>query len=704
MRCGRKHQRLVVNGERAVDKYLKASQIAALKLPGLPTDKSAVIRRAEREKWPSRKSSGNGGGFEYPLTALPIAAREELIERELRASRPARPPAHRTVDAGELKHFQRSAMEARAALLAEIDLLVLGGHGQSKAIDALIDMAAAGTLSPELQRLVPVANARAGEARALSRTTVYRWIRERTKADGNAVALAPASMPQAPVPAWAQTFLERWGRPGKPGVPEILEDWPEGIAKPSVDQVRRFLKRLDVVTKNKGRMGPRALQALKVYVARDASELWPGAIFIGDGHTMKEMIAHPRSGRPFRPEVTAILDVFTRRWVGWSTALAENTMSVADALKHAVMTTTQCAIFYYDNGGGANNQQWDDTTTGLAARLGITKLNSAAWTSQSRGVIERFNQTLHKIARRSTSYVGQRMDNEARRAVDKLTKKDIIATGASPLLPTLQEFVAKLDEEQARYNDRPHDSLPKIIDPATGKRRHISPNEMWAKSVAEGWTADPLSLDDARDLFRPEIVCTTTRGLVQWIGNSYFSPELEAFGGEQVVLGYDIHDASRVWVRHLDGRFICEAEFEGNKRAYVPVSFAQHAEQKRLQSQLDRVEKRRDNVLANAPQPLIDHAPISPMPVSIDDELRAEAVLARIDPPTADIVPIAVSGVRWPGGEDERMAWLAANPDQVTAADLSWIDDRCRSGVGFGMLWEDELKLIRGGQRISAAG
>ena len=610
--------------------WIGAKDIAVLGLPGLGTVQW-INARGRKEGWDSRQS-GSNHAWEYRAVSLPAAIRKAIAKRELAASAPTDlVPAKPVQDIGSLKTWQRKVLDARAVIMAEVDRLALV-TSYSQAVDLMVGEAQCGLLPASLAALVCLANARggAGGKRTLSRRTIYRWKSER-EANGVA-ALAPTAIPEAPIPVWASTFMRFWSRPTKPCVTEILADpsWPAIEIKPSPAQARSFLKRLGTVTRNRGRMGPRALQALRVYVARDTSELWPGAIFIGDGHTMKYQVGHPISGQPFRPEVTAILDVFTRRWVGWSTALAENTNSVADALKHALVSSTQCAIFYYDNGSGANNHNWDDDTTGLAARLSITKLNSAPWTSQSRGIIERFNSTvLHVIARRRESYVGQRMDDDARRSVDKITKAEIAASGVSRLLPTWSQFVLDLDQEQARYNDKPHDSLPRFIDPATGKRRHMTPNEMWASAVESGWMPDPLSAEEAVELFRPEVKRSTKRGIVRWLDNTYFHPALEEFGGEEVIVGYDIHDASRVWVRQADGRFICEATFEGNKRSYVPVSFAQHAEEKRLAGQIKRVDQRMAKVLENAPAGLIEHQPSVPVPVAVTS--RRDAIQAEIE-------------------------------------------------------------------------
>jgi putative transposase len=62
--------------------WFTAAELSELKLPNLPTERSAIFRFAKRENWAFRKRIGRGGGREYPLSALPKAALEEYLRRE----------------------------------------------------------------------------------------------------------------------------------------------------------------------------------------------------------------------------------------------------------------------------------------------------------------------------------------------------------------------------------------------------------------------------------------------------------------------------------------------------------------------------------------------------------------------------------------------------------------------------------------------
>ena len=655
-------------------KYLTAAQIAELKLPGMPTTKKGVLSMAKRDGWESRPRSGKGGGVEFPVSALPKAAQKAMVARSLRETKANLPAQMELPLAVDLKNYQRDPMTARAVLLAEIDRLVLSGLGRSKAVEALVEMARTGELAPDLMRMIPLANARANSGRTLTRATIYNWLKARETAGGAVVALAPKEVQEAAIPAWADTFVRIYNRPTKPALTVVLEDmWPQDVERPSYDQARRFLKKLTPLARNSGRIGPRDLRKFKIYVARDVSELWPGAVFCGDGHTFKAEVAHPIHGRPFRPEITMFVDVFTRRIVGWSTALAENTSSVADALRHAVTSTTCCDILYYDNGSGAKNINWDDAVIGLAARLDITKEHSRAYNSQARGVIERRNSTvLHRAAQKLPTYVGQHMDREARQKAYKITRKDIAQTGTSKLLLPWQDFIQFVGEEIEAANGRECEGLPKIVNPETGRRRHMNPMEAWNQAIADGWQPDPISEADAADLFRPVEKRKTRRGMVELFGNEYFGGSaLEALHDEYVLVSYDIHDAEKVWVRDMQGRMICEAIFGGNKQKFFPTSKAELAREARVKGKLRRLEAHADTANAELRAPMLDHAP-----AQVFEPLR----LVEPEPVTITVREPLAEGQRPMFSSDTDLArWLIQHPDLVTDNDRNLLRTAMRS-------------------------
>ena len=496
-------------------------------------------------------------------------------------------------------------MEARAIILAKIDSLVETGFGRSNAVAHFIRLAMNGELSQFLMQTLRIANARSGYKsygfknkahdmqRTISRSTLYLWIKERTTRGIS--ALAPKSIFRSPyVPVWAPAIMKLYGRPQKPSLAYVMEVLPEVLGStigiPSYSQVRRFLKRLSAQTRNQGRMGHHKLKSMKAYIQRDVADLWPGAVYAADGHRFDAEVAHPRHGRPFRPEITSVIDVYSRKVVGWSIALEEDTWGVLDAARHAFETNGMCDIWYVDNGRGFNNKNWDDELTGFMARLGITKKNSLPYNSQARGVIERLHQSLWvRSAKTLSSFIGQDMDDEAKqrhykltREQYKLTRHDIKQYSKTANVMSWADFMGWADKQVRVYNNRPHSFLPKIRDRETFKRRYQTPEEFWKQSIKEKDQPSPLSQAQQDDVYRPYVKRRTNRALISLFNNRYFAKELEACHGEDVMVGYDTHDASQVWVRDLEQRLICVAKFEGNKQSFFPVEVARKAHADRL--------------------------------------------------------------------------------------------------------------------------
>lgn len=656
--------------------WYSPAQLADMKLPGLPGTKRGINARIKAEGWLGKKK---GCGIVYPVSVLPEEAQDALRKRAIKARSKelvaqAAATAVAKLDPAGLKTYQRDTMQARAAILAHIDALVLDGASISKAIKTVVDMAEDGTLPPDLAELARVANARSGDDRTLSRPTIYRWLKEREKAGGNALALAPAAPAEEPIPEWAGPLMDLYARPTKPSLAWAVEELGKKLRAdlvPSYDQARRFLLKLDTITRNAGRMGPRALKSYRAYVARDTSELWPTAVYVADGHCFDAEVAHPRHGRPFRPEITTVVDVYTRRIVGWAVGLSENKWDVSAAAVRAFTTCGVCDIWYADNGPGFNNRLWDDELTGLVARLSITKKNSLPYNSQARGVIERLHQTVWvTAAKRLATYMGAAMDGEARQRVFKRTRKDIAEAGSSRLLMDWSDFAEFCELLVAAYNDHPHTGLPKTRDPETGRKRHMTPNEMWADAVAQGWEADVVSDAEADDLFRPYERRQTRRALVELFGNSYFAPALEGYHGEDVLVGYDVADASRVWVRALDGRFITTAKFDGHKTSFFPVSVAEQAREQRAIGRLKRNDVHRAEIMAELnPDTLLAHQPA----VHFSPEALAEAtvLIEAMANPAPEPQPLVTADGRPLFGTDvEWVQWLLAHPEKVTAQDV----------------------------------
>jgi putative transposase len=195
--------------------------------------------------------------------------------------------------------------------------------------------------------------------------------------------------------------------------------------------------------------------------------------------------------------------------------------------------------------------------------------------------------------------------------------------------------MAWAEAQVQEYNARPHRSLPKIVDPVTGKRRHQTPDEAWAEHVAAGWAPTTVSEAEITDLFRPYEERTTARGEVSIGGNRYFHPALEDHHGARVLVGFDIHDPGRVWVRDSRMRLIAVAGLDANVTPAFPKSFVEQARDQRLKGQLQRLENRAHEKIAQhggyEVRPDVEPTAPTVREIEVRAELAAEAAPARIE-------------------------------------------------------------------------
>jgi putative transposase len=580
-----------ISAQLQVQSWFTAQELSGM--PGLPGTVQGVNYRAKQENWASQPRRAQGGGKEYAFASLPaetqaallLKTSEALVDEELSASGMVPASSERDVkNASRLNDAQRSVMLARLSFIREIER-VATVTSQKMAIDLLVKQARDKSLSPYLMGRINLANDRKTGGRDLSERTLKRWLAA-FRAEGE-VGLAPLrKRPNLELPTWTKDFLRCYQRPTKPSV---AASYAEFIGKyqgtiPSIHAVQRFLKKLAPEALNVGRMSPQELKALQPFRRRSTKNLFPGDVYTADGHKFDAEVLNPLTNKPYRPEVTTVLDVATRRVVGISVGEAESAIGVLDALRDAV-GKCMFAIFYVDNGSGFDN----DTVREVVDRLGGTMTHSLPYNSQARGLSERGHKTIWvRAAKKLVSYIGADMDKHAGTKVHRIGRRELKKTGSTRLLPSFAEFMAGVEDEINSYNRTPHRGLEKFRDPETGSLRHPSPDEAWYAACAEGWEPIAAPPELIESLMRPQIVRKTLRGEINWLGNKYFLNDLRGLHGQEIRLAYDVRDAGRVWTYTLDGELIGEAVLDGNSSDYMPMNMLERSREKRAQGQVKR--------------------------------------------------------------------------------------------------------------------
>lgn len=704
-----------------------------------PQSERGVQILAERNGWNALESlcqrrGGRGGGLKYHRTILPEFMQNVILARahkhyQLKAQEARRQVERKKVELlplTSLRFRQRNAMEARGEILVAIDryATLRGLTARRKAIldfvraqdeqaerNAAKDKAEAGEPLSSRERMLlerpsllchaegfglledtlQLANDRSGGGFMVSSRTVQRWFAARDAL--GITALAPAlTKEDEPVSDEFKAFLPFYAKGSKLAATEALKDYKKEnpASTLTIEQVHYTLRRkLNGIERHVGREGLLTLRSRMAYISRSTENLFPTTIYTADGKTFDAEVEHPYTKKPFKPEITSILDVATRRCVGFAIAFKENVMAVTEALRNSCVASGIPAIFYTDRGPGYKNQTFDADVNGLMGRLSITKMHALPYNSQAKGIVERFNGSVwNPLAQRLPTYLGKPMDKEAAKAAHKITRREIAEIGTSRLLPTWDDFRAMCEAAIAEYNAKPHEGLPRYRD-ASGKYRHYSPDEFWALHVADGFEAVPVAAEEVDDLFRPYEIRTTRRALVEWNTNEYFHLDLEAYHGEKVMVGYDFADASKVWVREIDrdegqpGKLICVAICSGNKHDYVPKTYQQAAEDRRRAGREKRVLDKLRDIQNEFVAPLIaDHSAFEPMPFI---ELYPEPL--PVTSPSGPVLVVnnsdqetAAGAVEPPrrrtfASDEELAAWALENPEKLTSNQVRVLRD-----------------------------
>lgn len=508
---------------------------------------------------------------------------------------------------------QRRTAEMRQALVAPLAALVDGGASVTNAATLFMHQATAGLLQPAMAHAMRVLSAEGGDAaggagEAPSLATLKRWITA-FRRDGKAGLLPRHTGRVRRAYGWEQRAVALYNVPSKPGFADVA--WKlraEGHPSATDSRVKRYLKALPATLgeHSPARIG-RHLHRLtrQKFQRRSVAELLVGEVYAGDGHTVDCYVAHPNTGKPFRPELTCFIDIKSRFVPGWYFTEAESGTSTLLALSHAMVTHDHVpAWLYVDRGAGYRSQLLSDENTGWYKKFDIDVIGALPGNPHGKGWIERFFRTCRdkhdKLFYGGDVYCGDDMAPEHNRRLSA-----DLAMGRRKL-PSLADYVRSFAQFISDYSNEPMDVL--------GGR---TPAQVWAELT-------PVAVElDAEAVLRPVAEATVQRQAVRLHNRFYQHDALALYDAHRVRVEYDLHDDKRVWVYDPKGRLVCEAKLV-NTIGVLPSSRLEEQRAKRLQGQLARIERkadeararRRDAITADDQARAIEDLDATPLPAA----------------------------------------------------------------------------------------
>lgn len=403
----------------------------------------------------------------------------------------------------------------------------------------------------------------------LSAATLERWTRDYL--DGGLFALADKRKGrQRKDYGWELRAVALWQQPQRRyygTIARILQQ--EGWDSASEHNVRRYLQSLpsNEHETNRKRVGAHYYrQNIGKHAIRTTEGLPVGFIYEGDGHTCDVYVAHPVTGRHYRPELTFWIDVRSRLITGWWLSESESGHSTLFSASSALVDHDHVPCFFHvDPGAGFKAKLITDEVVGWLARFGIKVIFALPGNSKGKGLIEGLWRWFEEwCGKNFETFCGHcRTDDALQRLQRRIERGEI-------RLPSFNEYADAVRAFIAYWNTHEMDVLD-------GR----SPADLWAELERV-----PLEIRTAA-VCRPRDRRTVRRWSITFRGRVYRSAELEQYERREVQFEYQLQNDAEIAVYDLDGRLIAIAPLV-EKTPWLSDSHIEEAAQKRLHNQRKR--------------------------------------------------------------------------------------------------------------------
>lgn len=544
--------------EHEVREWFSAAELAELVLPGLPADKRSIARKAQDERWSMRHNAagellvrpraGRGGGVEFHVSLLPGATRLELARRGITEAQPIIQEVE--TDRGGWRWYDaqsakvKAEAERRAAIIAEIEVLEDSGLTRSAAV-------------PEIAR-----------RHSMGASTVWNWLKliAGIAPHDRLPALAPRhrgggreaeidallwSMYKSDILRNAQaTFTSVYDR--------VAEKAAQmGRSMPSERTFRRRLEReVDPAILKYKREGEEALRRSIPANRRTVEQLYALQAVNIDGHKFDVFVTPKQGGKPIRPMMVAIQDVYSRKILAWRIGESESAvltrLAFADLFekygipKECVLDNGRAFASKWITGGWHHRHRFKikaEEPTGLLTGLGIKIHFALPYRGQSKPIERAFRDLCDTIAKHPAM-------NGAYTGNSPVTKPEDYGSRAIEW----DKFLAHVDAGIARHNAK------------LGRRGGVCRKRSFDQVFAESYVEAPIGKATPEQLRRAllaaeQVMVNSQTGEVRLFGNRYWSEECGSLHGQRVTVRFDPDNLhSQVHLYDAEDHFLCTAE------------------------------------------------------------------------------------------------------------------------------------------------
>lgn len=522
--------------------FFSPSDLAALKLPDLPSTERAIQLMADRENWRDparewtaqnadgiwRRRAGRGGGYEYRYDVLPARAKRKLMlgqRREVAKDARAEKKAGLQRDAlwdwfERLPEARQQRARERLAALEAVADLVAAGRQRDVAM-----MHVAAEMKVSLRTLYNWADLVAGVARV-------DWLPHLMPRHAGRLATAEYSEE-----AW-DWFRDNYLTQSERSAAYVYRDL-EKVAKaqgwtiPSCKTLERRVAKIDEAQRIFLRKGAEALKKLYPAQERDRTALSAMEGVNSDGHKV-DVFVKWLNGTVCRPVLIGWQDIYSGKILSWRLDIAETWEGVRLAFCDMVETYGVPDHVLLDNGrafaskkltGGTPNRYRfkvkPEEPEGVITSLGCKIHWATPYHGQSKPIERAWRDLAHAIGRDvrcEGAFTGNNVN----------AKPENYGSRAVPYDLFLQVVAERVLEHNARLGRR-----SKVC----GGR--LSFDQVFAASYETAIITRPHDAHLRMLLLSSELKSVRDDGSVELAGNRYWSELLLAERGRKVVLRFD---------------------------------------------------------------------------------------------------------------------------------------------------------------------